>query len=182
MGPRRGTLPPPDKFEEYVGKILPRLEYAPIAFISAKLEHNLDELIKLAQVMFEQSSTRLSTSQLNTAVEDILALRGPSSPTAQKVKVYYATQTDIKPPTLVLFVNNPDLITEEYRRFFVRQLRERLPFSEVPIKLHVRGHHRSFERAESRGPRERQPKRPPSKSKSNTPRKPRSKSRTPKPK
>jgi len=138
-----------EQFEEYIGKILPQLDYAPIAFISAKEKHNIDELIRLAQVMFEQASTRLSTSQLNTALEEILALRGPSSPTAQKVKVYYATQTDVKPPTLVLFVNNPDLITEEYRRFFVRQLRERLPFSEVPIKLHVRGHHRSFDPKES---------------------------------
>jgi len=138
-----------EQYEEYIGKILTQLDYAPIAFISAKLEHNIGELIKLAQVMFEQAGTRLSTSQLNGAVEEILALRGPSSPTAQKVKVYYATQTDVKPPTIVLFVNNPDLVTVEYRRFFVRQLRERLPFSEVPIKLHVRGHHRSQDKAES---------------------------------
>jgi len=138
-----------EQFEEYVGKILPLLDYAPIAFISARENQNIDELIRLAQVMFEQASTRLGTSQLNEAVEEILALRGPSSPTAQKVKVYYATQIDVKPPTLVLFVNNPDLITEEYRRFFVRQLRERLPFSEVPIQLYVRGHHRSFDSKES---------------------------------
>jgi GTPase len=132
-------------YEEYIGSLLPLLDYAPIAFISAKDEVNIDELIRLASVMFEQASTRLSTSQLNQAVEEILALRGPSSPTAKKVKVYYATQIDIKPPTLVLFVNDPDLITEEYRRFFIRQLRQRLPFSEVPIKLAVRGHHRSFD-------------------------------------
>jgi hypothetical protein len=50
----------------------------------------------------------------------------------------------------VLFVNDPTLITEEYRRFFVRQLRQRLPFSEVPIKLAVRGHHRSFDRGNER--------------------------------
>ncbi len=140
-----------EQYEKYIGEILPLLDYAPLAFISAKKEENIDELIRLAQVMYEQSSTRLGTSELNRAVEEILALRGPSSPTASKVKVYYATQIDIRPPTLVLFVNNPDLITEEYRRFFVRQLRERLPFSEVPIRLHVRGHHRSFERAERAG-------------------------------
>jgi GTP-binding protein len=139
------------KYEDYIGKIFPLLDYAPIAFISAKAEDNLDELIRLAQVMYEQSTTRLSTSQLNGAVEEILGQRGPSSPTAQKVKVYYATQIDVNPPTIVLFVNNPDLITEEYRRFFVRQLRQRLPFSEVPIRLHVRGHHRSFEKAEGDG-------------------------------
>jgi GTP-binding protein len=137
-----------EQYEEYIGKIFPLLDYAPIAFISAKENQNIDELIRLAQVMHEQASTRLPTSELNKAVEEILALRGPSSPTAQKVKVYYATQIDVKPPTLVLFVNNPDLITEEYRRFFVRQLRERLPFSEVPIRLHVRGHHRSFDRGD----------------------------------
>jgi len=140
-----------EKYEDYIGKIFPLLDYAPIAFISARAEDNLDELIRLAQVMFEQATTRLSTSQLNGAVEEILAQRGPSSPTAQRVKVYYATQIDIDPPTLVLFVNNPELITEEYRRFFVRQLRQRLPFSEVPVRLHIRGHHRSFEKADAAG-------------------------------
>jgi GTP-binding protein len=140
-----------DKFEEYIGTILPQLDYAPIAFISAKHKQNISELIQLAQIMHTQAATRLPTSQLNGAVQEILALRGPSSPTVQKVKVYYATQIDTKPPTLVLFVNNPELITQEYRRFFVRQLRERLPFSEVPIKLHVRSHHRSFEKADAVG-------------------------------
>ncbi len=139
-----------EKYEDYVGKILPLLDYAPIAFISARENENIDQLVQLAQVMYTQSSTRLSTAELNKAVEEILAQRGPSSPTLQKVKVYYATQTDVNPPTIVLFVNNPDLITQEYRRYFVRQLRERLAFSEVPIRLFVRGHHRSFEHAEAR--------------------------------
>ena len=135
-----------EAYEKYVGEMLPLLDYAPMAFISAKREENIEELIRLAQVMYGQASVRLSTSALNGAVEEILALRGPSSPTSTRVKVYYATQIDVNPPTLVLFVNDPALVTEEYRRFFVRQLRERLPFSEVPIRLHVRGHHRSFER------------------------------------
>jgi len=140
----------PDQFETYVADNLRQLDYAPLAFISAKLGHNIGDVIKLAQTMHGQAQTRLPTSQLNTAVEEILQLRGPSSPTAQKVRVYYATQTDVAPPTLILFVNNPDLITEEYRRFFIRQLRQRLPFSEVPIKLHVRGHHKSFEESDKK--------------------------------
>jgi GTPase len=124
--------------------------------------------------MYEQAATRLPTGQLNTAVEEILQNRGPSSPTAQKVKVYYATQIDTHPPTIVLFVNNPDLITEEYRRYFVRQLRERLPFSEVPILLHVRGHHRSFERGDAAQTPNAGKKRPPAQRKApKTTRKPR---------
>jgi GTP-binding protein len=137
-----------ESFEKYVGEIFPNLDYAPLAFISAKDNHGIGDLLKLSEVLNVQFRTRLKTSQLNGAVEQILELRGPSSPTAQKVKVYYATQIDTAPPTIVLFVNNPELITEEYRRFFVRQLRERLPFAEVPIKLHVRSHHRSFEKAD----------------------------------
>lgn len=141
-----GSKATPEQFQDYLGTVLPRLDYAPIAFISARENMNVDDVIKLAQTMKSQAETRLQTSQLNKAVEEILQLRGPSSPSAQKVKVYYATQIDVRPPILVLFVNNPDLITEEYRRFFVRQLRMRLPFSEVPIKLYVRSHHRSFEK------------------------------------
>ena len=137
-----------EQYEQYLNEHMPMLEFSPLSFISAKENMNIGDSLKLAQAMFEQASTRLTTSQLNKAVEDILELRGPSSPKAQKVKVYYATQIDVRPPTIVLFVNNPELITDEYRRFFVRQLRERLPFSEVPIKLHVRSHHRSFEKDE----------------------------------
>lgn len=145
-----GSKATPEQFQDYLGTVLPRLDYAPIAFISAKENMNVDDVIKLAETMKAQAETRLATSQLNKAVEEILQLRGPSSPTAQKVKVYYATQIDVRPPIIVLFVNNPDLITEEYRRFFVRQLRMRLPFSEVPIKLYVRSHHRSFEKDHDR--------------------------------
>ena len=139
-----------EQYEKYISTKLPLLDYAPITFMSAQQNVNIAETIRLAETMHTQAATRVPTGQLNQAVEEILALRGPSSPTQQKVKVYYATQIDVKPPTLVLFVNNPDLITQEYRRFFIRQLRQRLPLSEVPVKLYVRGHHRSFEEAEER--------------------------------
>ena len=145
-----GTTASAESYQDYLGKLLPGLEYAPITFISAAEGRNVEETLELAKLMHAQANTRVTTGQMNQAVEEILQLRGPSSPTAQKVKVYYATQIDTRPPTIVLFVNNQDLITEEYRRFFVRQLRERLPFSEVPIRLYVRGHHRSFDGQEER--------------------------------
>jgi GTP-binding protein len=135
----KGTTP--EMFQEYLGKIMRHLDYAPLAFISAKTKENIHETIHLATRLVEQAKTRLTTANLNKAVEDIIQTRGPSSSSLEKVKVYYATQTDTNPPTIVLFVNNPDYITAEYRRYFVRQLRMRLPFAEVPIKLLVR-HHR----------------------------------------
>jgi GTP-binding protein len=67
-------------------------------------------------------------------------LRQPPSRTATLPKVYYATQVAVCPPTIVLFVNNPDLFTEDYRRFVEHRLREELPFPEVPIRLILRAH------------------------------------------
>jgi GTP-binding protein len=55
------------------------------------------------------------------------------------VRVYYATQTDVAPPTIVLFVNNPDVVHETYQRFMINRFRELLPYDEVPIRLLLRG-------------------------------------------
>jgi hypothetical protein len=53
--------------------------------------------------------------------------------------VFYATQTDVSPPTIVLFVNNPEYVNENYQRFMINRFREMLPFAEVPIRLVIRG-------------------------------------------
>jgi hypothetical protein len=55
------------------------------------------------------------------------------------VRVYYATQTDVGPPTIVLFVNDPAMVSESYQRFMINRFRELLPYGEVPIKLLLRG-------------------------------------------
>jgi hypothetical protein len=55
------------------------------------------------------------------------------------VRVYYATQPDVAPPTIVLFVNNPEMVSESYQRFMINRFRELLPYDEVPIKLVLRG-------------------------------------------
>ena len=58
------------------------------------------------------------------------------------VKIYYGTQVGTTPPTVVVFVNKPDLIRDDYRRFLLNRLREQLPFPEVPIRLVFRSHRR----------------------------------------
>lgn len=127
-------------YGEYAAKRFPQLAYAPLACISAQTEADQSALVRLAFSLYDQASTRLTTGQLNQAVEDIVQLRGPGSQEGKTVKVYYGTQIDVRPPTLVLFVNHPRLITEEYRRFFIRQLQERTVLHEVPIRLLIRGH------------------------------------------
>ena len=71
--------------------------------------------------------------------------RGPSAKGGRRAKIYYATQLDVNPPTLALFVNQPDLFDNNYQRFLINRLRDLLPFSEVPIKLLIRGRQRTPE-------------------------------------
>lgn len=142
-----GERATPADFGKYIGDIFPQLDFAPVACISAKDNQHVRETLRLAFSLHRQASTRLGTGQLNQAVQDIIAQRGPSSRTSQPVKVYYATQISVNPPTIVLSVNQPDLVTEEYRRFFVRQLRQRTSLAEVPIRLLVRSHHKKDQKA-----------------------------------
>ncbi|HWB53595.1 MAG TPA: ribosome biogenesis GTPase Der [Tepidisphaeraceae bacterium] len=127
------------KFEEYVRHELRHLSYAPIAFITARESKNVQVVLDLAQHLRNQASARLTTGQLNRAIKQILQERTPSSPTGRRPKILYATQVEVNPPTIVLFVNNPNFLNEAYRRFVVNRLRELLPYAEVPIKLVVRG-------------------------------------------
>jgi GTP-binding protein len=127
-----------EEYRKYLDAEIRHLDYAPIAFITAKEGKNVQAVIDLAQHLFKQAHTRVSTHKLNTTVRELLEERRPSTPTGRRARIYYVTQTDVAPPTIVLFVNNPDFINETYQRFMVNRLRERLPFPEVPIKLHVR--------------------------------------------
>ncbi len=128
-----------EKFRIYLEAELRQLDYAPLAFITAKDGRNVQQVIDLAQHLFKQAQTRLTTGQLNRTVKQILEERRPTTPLGKRARIYYATQTDIQPPTIVLFVNNPEFLDTAYQRFMVNRFRELLPYAEVPIKLLLRG-------------------------------------------
>src|SRR3954470_12373105 len=96
-----------EKYREYLDEELKHLDYAPIAFITAKDKRNVQTVLDLSQRLFKQANERVSTSKLNTAIRQLMEERGPSTPSGRRARVYYATQTDVAPPTIVLFVNNP---------------------------------------------------------------------------
>jgi GTP-binding protein len=116
-----------------------------VAFITASEGRNVQAMLDLAQHLFKQSHLRVGTGQLNQAVKQVFSERTPSTPAGQRVKVLYATQIETAPPTIVLFVNNPDWVSESYQRFIINRFRELLPYPEVPIRLILRG------RGEKRG-------------------------------
>ena len=130
-----------EDYSEYLLKTLPGLDFAPIALTTATRSEKIDDTIRLAESLFRQARTRVSTGELNRAVEQALGERPPAvRRRTKRPKVYYATQVSVAPPTLVFFINDPTLIDDQYRRFLVRRFRELLPFVEVPMRLLFRSH------------------------------------------
>jgi GTP-binding protein len=149
-----------EEFAEYLEQELKHVDYAPMMFTTAKDGRNVQKVLDLAQHLFKQSNTRIGTGELNRAVKQIFAERAPSTPRGQRVRVYYATQAEVAPPTIVLFVNNPDVVSDSYQRFMVNRFRELLPYDEVPIKLVLRGRVRGQEEEITAGDDERPVTRP----------------------
>jgi len=127
-----------EKYNEYIYKSLPGLSFAPISFISAKNNEHVIEMIQLSLELYEQANIRITTSELNQAIEEAITLRRPTRSKSKSPRIYYSTQVSVSPPTFVLFVNDPKLFDSDYERYLANQLRSKLPFSEIPMKFHFR--------------------------------------------
>ncbi|MEM9346421.1 MAG: ribosome biogenesis GTPase Der [Planctomycetota bacterium] len=128
-----------DEYVEYLDDALKGLTFAPIVFTSALEGEGMREAVALALNLYEQANHRMGTSELNRAVEEIAKERGPSNKYGRHAKMYYATQTGVNPPTVVLFVNDADLFDRNYQQYLINRMRDTVAFSEVPIRLFVRG-------------------------------------------
>jgi len=128
-----------EQYRTYLDQELKHLDYAPLVFVTAKEGKNVQSVVDMAQNLFKQASERVGTGRLNTAIRQVFEERFPSTPTGRRARIYYATQTETNPPTIVLFVNKPDFINETYQRFMINRLRKLLPYQQVPIKLVLRG-------------------------------------------
>jgi GTP-binding protein len=125
----------PEEFIEYVGKTLPLLKYAPLSMISAKTGDRIWEVIDICDELHAQSGVRVSTPEMNRALEAAVMARSPSGRGPHAARVYYVTQRGIHPPRFIVFVNDPRAFSGDYIRFLESKLREFLPFHEVPITL-----------------------------------------------
>jgi GTP-binding protein len=125
----------PAGYLDYLTKELRGLDFAPIAFISAQRGEGLRDMVAMAFNLHRQAGHRESTGRLNAAVRDVLRQRGPSSKLGTRAKVLYVSQLDVHPPTIAMVVNEPSLFEGNYERYLLNELRDRLPYSEVPIRL-----------------------------------------------
>ena len=114
------------------------LDYAPIAFVSAKEGKRIDTLLPLIDLVYENLNKRIKTNVLNEVVLDA-QLANPAKPhNGKKFKIYYASQVSTAPCTIVLFCNDPDLLHFSYERYIENKLREAFGFEGIPINIIAR--------------------------------------------
>jgi GTP-binding protein len=131
-----------EKFLDYIAQKLPALHFAPIIFTSAKEGLRIKQLVDLAFELHDQASARVPTSEVNKLVEAAAAVRGPRVSRGKSPRIFYATQVSSHPPWIVLFVNEPQLFKDEFKRFLENRFREALPFREIPIRISFRARQR----------------------------------------
>ena len=125
---------------DYLRETFRSMPWAPVEFTTATSGRNVKTVVDTAQRLFRQSSTRIPTAKLNTVIRSAVETnRPPADGRGRPVRVYYATQVEVNPPTIVLSTSAPRSITEPYKRYLVNSLRQTTPLREVPIRLLVRG-------------------------------------------
>ncbi|NLW73406.1 MAG: ribosome biogenesis GTPase Der [Clostridiales bacterium] len=126
------------KFTERVQAALSFMPYAPIIFVSAKTGLRVNRIFEQIVSVFGQACLRVPTGTLNEVLGDAIMRSQPPSDKGRRLKIYYMTQTGVKPPTFVIFCNSAELFHYSYRRYIENCLREAFGFFGTPIKLIIR--------------------------------------------
>ena len=111
------------------------LEYAPVVFVSALKKQRLDTLFDTLQMVHQAYYTRVKTSLLNEVMQDAQMMNQAPNFNGGRLKILYASQVSTAPPTIVLFVNNPDFMHFSYERYLKNRLRDTFNFDGTPIKI-----------------------------------------------
>lgn len=114
------------------------LDYAPIVFLSAKENKRVHTLFPSIDQAYEAYHRRISTSVLNDVVADAVGMFPPSEFNGGKIKIYYASQVGVEPPTFTFFVNDPKYLHFSYYRYLENQIRKNFDFFATPVKLEFR--------------------------------------------
>ncbi|CAD5918305.1 GTPase Der [Planktothrix agardhii] len=127
-------------YEKEVRAKLYFMDWAELIFISAKTGQRVEKILNLVDTAAEGHERRVSTAVINEVIEEAISWHSaPVTRQGKQGKIYYGTQVSSKPPTLVLFVNDPKRFNDNYRRYIDGQFRKQLGFKGTPIKLIWRG-------------------------------------------
>lgn len=126
------------EFEQNIRDHFLFLDYAPIVFLSAKTKKRIHTLLPMINLASDSHNMRVQTNVLNDVIMDAVAMNPTPTDRGTRLKIYYATQVAVKPPTFVIFVNDPELLHFSYARFLENRIREAFDFTGTPIKIIAR--------------------------------------------
>ena len=135
-----------DKFKKDMLVDLAFMSYVPMLFISAKTGQRVNKVMELADYALEQNSMRISTGKLNGVVSEAITMNEPPVSSGRRLRIYYTTQVSIKPPTFVIFVNEPDLMHFSYKRYLENFIRKSFDLKATPIRIIIRKRERNEDR------------------------------------
>ncbi|MGN0995729.1 MAG: ribosome biogenesis GTPase Der, partial [Candidatus Ventricola sp.] len=114
------------------------MDYAPVLFISALTGQRVPKVLDTVKDVYDQTSRRITTGLLNDMLADATAAQQPPFSAGRQLKIYYATQQSVCPPTFVLFVNDESLMHFAYQRYLENQFRKSFGFEGTPLKFILR--------------------------------------------
>ena len=127
-----------DKLRKRIEGDLSFMSYAPILFISAVTGQRVDRIFELVNYVNDQSAMRITTGMLNNVLADAQARVQPPTDKGKRLKIYYMTQTGVRPPNFVIFCNNRELFHFSYQRYLENQIRSVFGLEGTPIRLVIR--------------------------------------------
>ncbi|HPX60353.1 MAG TPA: ribosome biogenesis GTPase Der [Deltaproteobacteria bacterium] len=127
------------KYVETIRMEFRYLSYAPIVFVSAKSGQRVGKIMETVDEVMVEYCHRVSTADLNRVFAEAVDAHHAPLANAKRVKFYFSTQVAVKPPTFVIFTNQPDSIHFSYQRYLVNKFREAFGFKGTPLRLFFRG-------------------------------------------
>lgn len=125
-------------FEQKIRDHFLFMTYAPVVFLSAKTKQRVHKLLPVVQHVADHHTKRVQTHLLNDVVSDAIAINPPPTDKGRRLRINYVTQVAVKPPTIVVFVNDPDLMHFSYERYLENKIRAAFDFEGTPIRLFTR--------------------------------------------
>ncbi len=126
------------KFQKEAGEKAPFLKFVPFLFTSALTGQRVSKVLELVLQVDAERKKRISTAQVNTTLGELTARLQPPQAAGREVKLLYATQVEVEPPTIAVFGNHPDLVPEHYVRYLHNGFREAWGFNGSPLRILLR--------------------------------------------
>ena len=125
-------------YTKEVKEKFPFMMYAPVIFVSAKTNQRMNKILETVEYVASEHAKRVSTSALNDVIGEAVMLNQPPSDKGKRLKIYYGSQTGVKPPKFTLFINDKNLTHFSYQRYLENKIRENFGFEGTPVQFEYR--------------------------------------------